>query len=129
MDYHLNNIILILFTHFIGDYVLQTKGMAKNKYKDNEWLTIHILVYGINLFVLLMIFIGFSWVLIFYIILNMGFHLCTDYITSKAANHFYIKSLADEKKDFYTAMYWRTLGFDQFLHGAALVLTYKMMYV
>lgn len=46
-------IIKLLFGHFIGDFLFQTRNMASNKYVSGwrgfSWCTIHILVYTLTM--------------------------------------------------------------------------------
>ena len=105
--------ISILFAHWIGDFLLQTRKMAVNKHKSVKWLSIHVLVYGIIIWCVGLL--NFSWqVGLGYAVFNAGLHLVTDFFTSKLAAKY-----QDQPRIFYPI-----LGFDQFIHVSCLYWTF-----
>ncbi len=113
-----NKILLILFAHFISDFVLQSDKMAINKSKSNYWLTIHVLNYGCGLFVFSQFILNPKDVLI-YTFINMALHLITDYFTSRLNSYLWRKEMR----------YWFFVGIgaDQLIHYTCLLLTYKWL--
>lgn len=123
-------VLLLLAGHFIGDFIMQTDEMAKGKSTSNWVLLNHVLMYGIGigvsgwmLFMFTDIFVRipghlprlqpFLWLT--WLIVNMVLHFVTDYFTSRWTSKLY---QADRRHDFFTV-----IGFDQFLHASALLLT------
>lgn len=97
--------IAALFAHFIGDFILQTDAMAKNKSKSLWWLSVHCTVYGLPL-----LFFGWKFALA-----NIGLHLCTDFVSSKITS----RLLAAGK----THWFFVVIGLDQFIHATCLIAT------
>ncbi len=109
----INNIIIIFWLHFIGDFLLQTKYMSLNKSKKIKVLTWHCIVYSLPFF-------SFSWIYSFwfgykYAILAGLLHFPIDYITSKVTSKLYE---INEIKWFFTV-----IGLDQAIHMTILFLT------
>jgi len=102
-------IILLVFVHFVSDFMLQTDYMANNKSGSNKALGIHVLVYALP-------FVGFG---LEFALINMVLHFGVDYVTSRLT-----KKMFTEKK---IGMAFKVIGFDQFLHIACLVVTYVLL--
>lgn len=98
-------IILVLFLHFIGDFILQTDAMAKNKSTSLKWLAHHVTVYSLPLY-----FIGWKFALT-----NAGLHLCVDFVTSKITSRLWSAGK--------THWFFVVIGLDQFIHASCLILT------
>jgi len=131
-------LILIFFTHFVADFMLQTDKMAKGKSSSNRWLTYHILAYSA---VLLLVF-G-PW----YALLNGLAHWVTDYFTSRASGKQWkkaamyqaiiadpttgvdVKTWATENNAYHVHWFFVVIGFDQFLHAAILIITIPFIFV
>lgn len=120
----------ILFVHWIADFVLQTDSQAKGKSKDMVCLLSHTFTYStiFMLFCLIYViattpltehhFTSFEFVLKFSLI-TLVCHTVQDYITSRINAR-----LWEQKKvhDFFVS-----IGFDQFLHFAQLLITFKLL--
>lgn len=113
--------IIIVFIHWIADFVCQTREMANNKSKSALWLSIHVFTYS---FVLLVgclltrttIFDSLSEIyIISFVVINGLIHFLVDFVTSKITSYFY------KKEDVYK--FFCTVGFDQFLHVTTLLVT------
>lgn len=102
-------IVIILALHFIGDFLLQSDRMSKNKSKSLRWLSAHICVYTLALTPL-----GLTFAMV-----NGFAHLCIDYGTSKATSR-----LWEAKK---THWFFVVIGADQLVHYALLFWTYTML--
>ena len=101
-------IILLMWAHFIGDFLLQNDKMALNKSKSNLWLGIHSLVYSLPL-----VFFGFQ-----FAVFNGIFHYLIDWVTSRGTTKLW---LANERHWFFVL-----IGFDQTIHVTILLLSYSL---
>ena len=98
----------LMFFHWVGDFILQTQEMAKNKSKSVKWLTAHVLVYTAVMSVGF-IFIANTFLdMVFAITLIFATHWITDFLTSKATS----KLWNNENVHGFFVM----IGFDQWLH-------------
>lgn len=96
MNTVLLNICIIIFIHFLSDFVFQTKSMIKNKSKNIFWLLTHVTIYTTTLF--------WAWVFIvkpkietiqsYFILYHSLFfiHLIVDFIIGKINRNFLMKS-------------------------------------
>lgn len=112
-------IILILFNHWLFDFVLQNEDMAKNKSFSNYHLGKHVGVYTLGLFFLsFVLFQGETWngFGIIWIIVNAITHFVTDYVTSRATSALYKEQRFHE--------FFVIIGIDQFIHYITLFGTY-----
>lgn len=111
-------ILWIIFAHWIADFVCQTHWQASNKSKNIEALTLHVTTYSMVMFFMCfpfiiktqdeaMIFLGITFIC----------HLCTDFITSKI------------NAKLFGNWHWFfvSVGFDQVLHYAQLLLTWNFL--
>lgn len=107
--------ILIIWAHFIGDFICQTDWHAQNKSKNNWILAHHVLGYSIPLLILgFLVPVSVAW-----IIVNALAHFVTDYITSRITSHLWAKKE--------THWFFVTIGADQAIHMTTLILTYYYM--
>jgi len=140
----INLFTFVSISHFIADFVFQTRKMGEGKGTSLKWLTIHVATYC-AIFSLVS-----SWYLIpilgimhfiGYVIINTLCHFCTDFITSKMTSYFYKKAEAakadvsltpDEKlkaTQKHMKGFWTTIGFDQVIHASTLFQTFKIYVV
>jgi len=99
------DIIILIWIHFIADFILQTDKMAMNKSKSNKYLALHCLAYSLPL-------LWFGWV---FALVNGIAHFMTDWITSRATTKLHQKG---ERHWFFVV-----IGLDQAIHMTTLVLT------
>lgn len=109
-------IITLLFTHWFADFVTQSDYIAQNKSKSNLVLGTHIGLYGLMLFIPSLWLFPFMDLVIQFVGINMLLHFSTDFFTSRITSVLWKKG---EVHWFFTV-----IGFDQFLHCAALFGTY-----
>ena len=98
-------LLLLVWLHFFGDFILQTDYMAFNKSKSNKILLLHVTVYSIPLTLL-----GFQ-----FAVVNLVLHFMTDWCTSRAT----AKLWKLNKRYWFFAV----IGLDQAIHMTCLILT------
>lgn len=119
-------VLILLFTHWVADFVFQSHDMATKKSFSNSWLTAHILVYTTTLWVVSMFAFGDPHINDHFIAasqfaaINGAAHFFTDYVTSKATSYLH--------KEERTHEFFVMIGLDQFLHAAVLVLSYGYVF-
>ena len=114
-------ILAILFIHWIADFLLQTDWMATNKSKNNTALTAHVAAYCIPWAIAAVSF-AFAYgnmAMLAFIPITFVCHWITDYFTSRLNTR-----LWNEKK---VHWFFVSIGFDQFLHYAQLIITYQFL--
>lgn len=114
-----NLILLIIFLHFIADFVCQSHWMATNKSKDVVALSAHVVVYTCVLTAGLVIVLGVSYPLFQYCIMNGLLHFYVDFVTSRVSSYMWSKGRIH---DFFVVV-----GFDQLVHYFCLILTLKFV--
>ena len=101
----MKQIILIVWIHFVADFILQTDKMAQNKSKSNLWLMLHVGIYSVPLLIF-----GFK-----YTLLNAALHFFTDWFTSRATSKLW---QSGQRHWFFVV-----IGLDQAIHLTCLILT------
>jgi hypothetical protein len=109
----INVVLILLFTHFYADFILQTDYQAKNKSSSNKVLLLHVSIYSLP-FIAISLFLGLPLV---YGPLNAALHFCTDYVTSRITKRLWLNKQVH--------WFFVVIGLDQFLHYAGLLLTYQ----
>lgn len=113
----------IIFIHWVADFVLQSHWMAANKSTSNAALSLHVYVYSMVWF-----FVGTALPLwqevsmLFvtsFTLITFVCHWITDYFTSR------LNSWLWKKGDIHN--FFVSVGFDQVLHYAQLLLTYYFL--
>jgi predicted Abi (CAAX) family protease len=102
----ISNIILLLVSHFIGDFLFQSTFMANYKSKSFIVLGLHAFLYMTPF----LVFFGWK-----FAILNGILHFCVDGITSRFTSKLWAKK---EQHWFFVV-----IGFDQLIHYTILLLT------
>jgi len=101
------DLLIIIWLHFVVDFVLQTDTMAKNKSSSNKWLGLHIMVYTIPFAIVFGPVYG---------LVNGIAHFITDYFTSRWSSKLW--------KDNQVHNFFVVVGFDQAIHLTTLILTF-----
>lgn len=101
--------IIVLFIHFIADFVFQTDWQAKNKSSSFKALGMHSLTYTLPF-----LFIGWEFALF-----NGVCHFVIDGISSRINKYWWNKN---NSHNFFIGV-----GFDQFLHTSSLLLSYAVL--
>lgn len=107
---NLHLVMGILFIHFIGDFVLQSRYMGMNKSSYNGILSYHCFVYSLP-------FIIFGWK---YALLAGLLHFPVDYVTSRVTSRLY------GNKEIY--WFFVVIGLDQFIHSFILLYTALVLF-
>lgn len=119
-------VILILFTHFIADFVLQSRKIGNNKHKSTVAVMQHAALYASILWCVLLLFapldkhyfkiVSSTTMLEIFILVNGILHFITDWFTSRITHYFYQFTWGEKK-------FWVTIGLDQFIHTATLIIS------
>lgn len=128
---------IIIFGHFIADFVCQNRWMGENKSSNYKALFAHCSVYFSALLIITLIFLNFEATTIFqYVFINSIIHCIVDFLTSRTSKYVH-KKIKDstyliqddgewKREGCWEWMFWNVIGFDQFLHVATLILTYQI---
>lgn len=101
--------LIIIWIHFISDFVLQFDKMSLNKRKSFLWLLVHSLVYGI-------LFLYFG---IVYSLVNVILHFLVDGVSSRVNSRLL---LLESKHWFFVG-----IGLDQAIHLTLLISSYELI--
>ncbi len=118
-------IILIIFIHWIADFLFQTSDMALNKSKSNYWLSIHCLTYSaVWLCCGAILYDIGMWQchrmdVILFTLITFVCHFITDYFTSRWTSKLYAT-----QKFYGFPSFFNVIGLDQFLHYAQLIICF-----
>ncbi len=117
-------LIGLFFAHWIGDFVLQSDWMARNKSKNWTALTLHVLTYAgvLSLFAAVIAPMPpsrFFAATAQFVGLNFALHFVTDAITSRITAKLYA---ANQIHCFFVVV-----GFDQWIHATCLILTLPIL--
>ncbi len=112
MNLPLSFILVVLFIHWLADFVLQSDYVAKNKSKSILVLGEHCLIYGACLAV-----VFGNWQ---FAIFNTLLHYITDYFTSRLNSYLWAKG---DVHNFFVSV-----GADQLVHYICLFGSYFLFY-
>ena len=116
-------ILWILFSHWVCDFVLQTDNMALGKSKNMSDLLDHTGVYSLCMFMMLFGLVEFTdftwWDNLGLCTISFFVHTTQDYFTSRINARLWAQ---EKRHEFFVSV-----GFDQFLHFAQLLFTYKIL--
>jgi len=133
MNSEVYDILIILFLHFVSDFLLQSRKMGQKKSKSLFWLSLHVFIYTTFLFWGWVCFVGFDDYAI-YTVFGIYYmiwisHFLTDFTTSQFTTYAYVKSIEKgisiRKRDRWQYVFWAILGLDQFIHHLSLILIYN----
>ena len=112
----------LLYFHWVGDFVFQTRYMAENKSQSFKVLSLHCLLYSVTMAIGLMwinIFVAQDVMLlkvIYFFGLIFALHFVTDAVTSRMTTKYYTSGR--------TKKFWMTIGFDQWFHTLQILIIY-----
>lgn len=102
-------LLLLVWCHFLADFVLQSSDIAQNKSKSNFILLKHVSIYSLA-------FLGFGFV---FAIINGALHFITDYVSSRLSGRMW--------KEGRIHAFFVVIGFDQCVHLSSLMITAKWL--
>lgn len=129
-------VIVILFCHWMFDFVWQTEWQATNKYKNVKALLAHTVSYSLGWGLIGSIFFGFTYSMWMFVLITFLTHTLIDFITSRVSHNTLPKRtmLTCQGKPcwyFYQGesyhRFFVNIGFDQMLHLIQLYLTYYLL--
>lgn len=103
------DIILIVWLHTIGDFIFQTRTIARNKSSHHWALAIHCALYMIPLLII-------SWQ---FALINGILHYPVDYGSSQLTTYYHKKENEN--------MFFNVIGIDQAVHFTILFLSYSFL--
>jgi len=126
-------VVILLATHFLADFVLQTENMKKNKSEKIGVLVAHVSLYTISFFNvfllsgLMMIYFSLTVITTQHLfqmalaisIVNGILHYMIDYFTSQLNKWLWNTNRIN--------LFFISIGFDQFLHTGLLILSFAQM--
>lgn len=121
------SLVVLAMAHWLGDFVFQSDRMAKDKAHNVLTLLSHVFTYGSILIfaapIIFFLLVGFSGspgnvaaYMLLFLAINIIAHGVTDFFTSKVTSYFF------GQKQIHN--FFVTIGFDQMLHGLALLTSY-----
>ena len=99
----------IVWTHFVADFLLQSRRMAESKSSSYKWLGLHAFIYACP----------FIWVSIPYAIINGALHFMVDWATSRQTSQLWLEGKV--------RLFFTVIGFDQAAHITCLFVTYHIL--
>jgi hypothetical protein len=116
---NLTMLLLIIWLHFLADFIMQSDRVAQAKSTSNVALSEHVLTYQLPFLVMVpfvfeSLMVGVAWVWI-----NTLAHWVTDYFTSRLCSKLWGQG---ERHNFFVV-----IGFDQAIHLTTLITTYIML--
>ena len=99
-------VLLLVWMHFVSDFVFQSDYVAKNKSNSNLVLLQHVLIYGLPFYLFGALFA----------VVNVILHFIVDWCTSRITSKLWAAGKVH--------WFFVTIGFDQALHMSCLILTY-----
>lgn len=110
--------VAFLITHWVADFLLQTRWMANNKSSRLDALGLHVLVYttGIGLVAFWLFGLG-AWT---FVVVNGVAHFITDFFTSKITKILWRRKMEWE--------FFAVVGWDQLAHQLTLAFTIQYFY-
>lgn len=115
----MKTVLIILFTHFVADFIFQTDKQALNKSSSNLWLFAHVSTYSVGLLLGGLFVFGFTQNLIVWMFLNGVIHFFQDWLTSRINAKLW---KANKRHWFFVG-----IGADQFIHYCFLLLSYEYL--
>lgn len=110
--------LIVLITHWLADFVLQTHWQATNKGKNNVALSLHVFTYTLC-WIFPIFFLAGAWTATLFCLITFTAHWITDFFTSRLNGYLWLKG---DVHNFFVSV-----GFDQVLHYVQLFLTFYLL--
>lgn len=118
---------IIIWSHWIADFVFQLDRMARNKSKCNEALMSHIRWYTFILFIGALLLFKFDIVsAVVWSLVNGIVHFYVDYCTSRMTSKLHAAGKMGSDK-FPNLGFFAIIGLDQAIHMSTLITTWLIM--
>lgn len=118
---------IIIWSHWVSDFVFQLDRMARNKSKCDAALMDHILWYSFILFIGSLFLFKFNVVYAgLYAVVNGIVHYYVDYFTSRWTSKLHAEGKMGADK-FPNFGFFAIIGLDQAIHMSTLITTYLIM--
>ena len=121
-------VLVLLFIHWIADFLTQNDWLATNKSKSWVALLCHTALYTITMgiFMNLFDFFGlfthkYTYSILIFVAILFTTHTIIDYTSSRITSKLYKKG---NMRTFFDV-----IGFDQFMHYLTIFLAYKLLYI
>lgn len=101
--------LVLVWLHFVADFVLQSDRVAVGKSGSNKILAEHVLIYSLP----------FIWLGGGFVAVNAVAHFATDYISSRVTSRLW----KEQKRHWFFVV----IGVDQAIHLSTLFITYSWM--
>lgn len=111
-------IVIVLFFHWVFDFVLQTEWMASNKSHSVRALSAHAIVYTVGMLLAGFFIAGPTTTAVLFGLVNGVLHFCVDFCTSK------LTAALWKKKDVHN--FFVVIGADQLTHNITLLATLSL---
>ena len=122
------NLILLFISHFIADFLLQSREMGQKKSQYFKWLVDHLSIQYLVMLFFMLIITDWNWLIsTTFSLLNALIHGIIDWYIWKAYKLHAIRIIRRDKIKVRDFKYWEdylfytTIGFDQLLHYATIV--------
>ncbi len=112
---------LALIAHYIADFLLQSRDMAREKSEKAGVLAAHCSIHLVIMFFIMIGAVGFfraSYIAGF----NALVHAAIDWNVWRTFKRHVAKEKQDDYKWWEDSRFWKVVGFDQLLHGLTLVI-------
>ncbi len=113
-------VLYIIGTHYLADFIFQTREMARNKSTSLKALSLHVLVYGLVSGLLWSAKFPINTKFWIYLGLNTILHFIVDFFSSKISSYLYQNKREHE--------FWSVIGYDQVVHYACLFGTFPYFF-
>lgn len=122
-------LLIIIWAHFVADFMLQNDTMAQNKSTSNIWLTNHVMVYSFAMlgimatFVYLLNPVSSHWqlvMLLVWAVINGALHWITDWVSSRATSYLWKQG---DRHNFFVVV-----GADQAVHLSTMIVTWAWLF-
>ena len=120
----------LCFVHYIADFFCQSHMMSISKSSSNRWLTLHVSIYTLVLFIGMTFmyyrdtaFSPLPWRLYVFVLLNGILHWITDYFTSRLNKKLWLSGMNPDRTEKTLHWFFNGVGIDQYIHYATLFTT------